>query len=182
MAGADYPSCQEKVCDISAVHGPKRNLINSFGMPLSTTGFFPINPISRMEVERPTSIGNHIRMLPLLHYIPLTKHIVSFKSSAFPLSGNFTHPLQGMVDHIGEIPGIFKVIPDGINHFPEFPFNCFAFVYGVHPTSIFNPPQPTTVILQVKALESREFSQGFMGIGWGNKPDRLIGGFAVKIK
>ena len=89
----------------------------------------------------------------LLHYILLNEHVIAFKPTAFALAGNMPHPFEGQVGSFGEIAGVFDVIPNTINYFPQFPFDGFGVVYGVQSPTVFDPPEAATEFLRVERAE-----------------------------
>src|SRR3546814_12325993 len=100
------------VCSSDLVQATQRNLINPLGMPLIAARFFAEHSISRMQIHRPSAISDRVSMFTLFYHIPLGKHVIAFKTTAFPLSRNGTHPFQGQVGRFRIFSRLFNIIPE----------------------------------------------------------------------
>lgn len=98
-----------------------------------------------MQVNGPAAKGNGIRELPLADNIVLGEHIVTREAAVLPFARQRTNPLQRHMVGI-KLTGILDIVPDPVDHGPQFITDQLIVVYGVMFPAPFNPPVMTTGI------------------------------------
>jgi hypothetical protein len=80
-------------------------------MKLATAIMGAVDPVCRMQVDRPAAVGHGIVMIALFNDVLLAKQMIAHKTTAFALTRNDANPFDGHVGCFRELAGVFNVIP-----------------------------------------------------------------------
>ena len=62
------------------------------------------------------------------------------EAAAFALAGEESRPLQREVLGLREFARVFDIVPDAVDHAPEFEFDPFGVGHRVQTAAVFQPP------------------------------------------
>ena len=118
VGGTDDAPRQKQVIDIAAVVAAIRNTKDTFTMPLVTRRPLTVNRIGGMQIQRPSTHSDCVRVDRLFDDILLAHHVVAFETATLPFTGNRADPFERHRFRLWKLAGILDVIPDAIDHFP----------------------------------------------------------------
>ncbi|MNE37802.1 hypothetical protein D3C80_1316710 [compost metagenome] len=114
-------------------------------MKLSAAVVGTVNTVRWMQINRPAAVRNRVVVIALLNDILLAKNMIANKAAAFAFSGNGANPLNRQVCCIREFAGVFNIVPNAPDDFPQLPFDLLTLVDGIKTSSPFQPPQIAAV-------------------------------------
>jgi len=106
VGGGNQTSGQEQVVQRAAVQAAQRNGVGTFTVELAAAVVGAVNPVRRMQADRPAALGDGIVVVPLLDNILLAQQMVADKVTAFSLAGNGPDPLDGYILRFGKLAGV----------------------------------------------------------------------------
>ncbi|MNZ68046.1 hypothetical protein D3C78_863060 [compost metagenome] len=174
-------ACQEQIIQRAAIQRAKRDGVRAFAVKLSAAVVGAVNTVRRVQVNRPAAVRNRIIVIALLDDVLLAKNMIANKTAAFSFSGDGTDPLNRQIFCIRELAGVFNIIPDAPDDFPQFPFDLLTLVDGIKTSSPLQPPQIAAVKRRGQTFIAGDLCDVFERKRGGNKVHRLGGTFGVEI-
>jgi hypothetical protein len=151
-------------------------------MPLVAAGFFAVDAVGGVEVQRPAAHRYRVRVQPLLDQVLLAQHIIALKAAAFALAGDVPHPFQREGFGFGEFARILDMIPDAVHDFPQLPLDFLGIVNGIQPPAVLDPPQAAAVFARIEAAIARNLRDVVQRKTGRDEFHRAARVFAVKVQ
>ena len=181
MRGADNAAREEEIGDIAAVERAVGNAIHATGLPMRAAGQGAVNPLRGMQIQSPTTVRHAVGVFPLLDDILLGHHHIAFKTTTFTLARHMPDPFKRQIFRLRKLARVLDVIPNSINHLPQFPLDLLRVMHGVERATVFDPPKIASVLFRVEGFVAWNFCDVIQREGWRNITDRATGVFRVEI-
>ena len=133
-----------------------------------------------MEIERPATDGDGIGVLALLDHVLLDEDVIALEAAALAFARDGADPFESHCFGLRELAGILDIVPDAVDHLPEFPLDLLGVVDGVAASAVFDPPEVAAAVLYIDIAVTGDRGDVLECVVGGDVVDWLTGVFAVK--
>lgn len=127
-------------------------LVDALAVPLVAAVSGAEYPVRRVQVDGPAAVSHGVVVGVLFDDVLLGDGVESREAAAFTFAGEESRPLQREVFSLRELAGVLDVVPDAVNHAPEFEFDLLGVGHRVQTAAVFQPPVFAAVLGRVEIV------------------------------